>query len=187
MLSAILGRIGCIFIPSFTIPYSLKCKESILLCKPPENNLTKSSDEGLWSPIHTLVSHAWAYIDSTLIGGISHMGNLNRMVLLTVTSKLEILTLCNWFHSWWFLLLLTQSRRVSSEEEETLSQFITGVHQMKLLVIRGVPSLIFAQKQVSAPLNSRPVIGYRKGRATPIQSPVWSSGWNASHMVLHVG
>ena len=41
---------------------------------------------------------------------------------------------------------------------------------------RGVPSLIFAQTQVSAPLNSRPVIGYRKGGATPIQSPAWSSG-----------
>ena len=34
-----------------------------------------------------------------------------------------------------------------------------------LLVIRGVPSLIFAQTQVSAPLNSQPVNGYRKGRA----------------------
>ena len=44
------------------------------------------------------------------------------------------------------------------------------------LVIRGVPSLIFAQTQVSAPLNSRPVIGYRKGGATPIWSPASSSG-----------
>ena len=41
-----------------------------------------------------------------------------------------------------------------------------------LLVIRGVPSLIFAQTQVSAPLNSRPVDGYRKGGATPIY--IWS-------------
>jgi len=31
-----------------------------------------------------------------------------------------------------------------------------------LLVIREVPSLILAQTQVSAPLNSRPVVGYRK-------------------------
>ena len=31
-----------------------------------------------------------------------------------------------------------------------------------LLVIRGVPSLIFAQTQVLATLNSRLVIGYRK-------------------------
>ena len=46
-----------------------------------------------------------------------------------------------------------------------------------LLVIRGVPGLIFAQTQVSAPLNSRPVIGYRKGRATPIWSPAWSGGY----------
>ena len=38
------------------------------------------------------------------------------------------------------------------------------------------PSLILAQTQVSAPLNSRSVIGYRKGGATPIQSPDWSSG-----------
>ena len=41
-----------------------------------------------------------------------------------------------------------------------------------LLVIRGVPSLILAQTQVSAPLNSRPVDGYRKGGATPIC--IWS-------------
>ena len=45
-----------------------------------------------------------------------------------------------------------------------------------LLVIRGVPSLILTQTQVSAPLNSQPVIGYRKGGATPIRSPAWSSG-----------
>ena len=45
-----------------------------------------------------------------------------------------------------------------------------------LLVIRGVPSLIIAQSQVSAPLNSRPVIVYRKGGATPVRSPAWSSG-----------
>ena len=37
-----------------------------------------------------------------------------------------------------------------------------------LLVISGVPSLILTQTQVSAPLNSRPVDGYRKGGATPI-------------------
>ena len=46
-----------------------------------------------------------------------------------------------------------------------------------LLVVRGVPSLILAQTQVSAPLNSRPVIGYRKGGATPIWSPAWSGGY----------
>ena len=33
------------------------------------------------------------------------------------------------------------------------------------LVIRGVPSLIFVQTHVLALLNSRPVIGYREGRA----------------------
>ena len=46
-----------------------------------------------------------------------------------------------------------------------------------LLVVGGVPSLILAQSQVSAPLNSRPVIGYREGRATPIWSPAWSGGF----------
>ena len=46
-----------------------------------------------------------------------------------------------------------------------------------LLVVRGVPSLILAQSQVSTPLNSRPVIGYRQGRATPIWSPAWSGGY----------
>ena len=45
-----------------------------------------------------------------------------------------------------------------------------------LLVIRGVPSLILAQSQVLAPLNSRLVIGYRKGGATSIQSLAWSGG-----------
>ena len=44
-----------------------------------------------------------------------------------------------------------------------------------LLVIRGVPSLIFAQTQVSAPLNSRPVDGYRKGGVAPIAMYVESS------------
>ena len=46
-----------------------------------------------------------------------------------------------------------------------------------LLVVRGVPNLILAQSQVSAPLNSRPVIGYREGGATPIWSPAWSGGY----------
>ena len=46
------------------------------------------------------------------------------------------------------------------------------VHGFLLLVIRGVPSLILTQTQVSAPLNSRPVDGYRKGGATPIC--IWS-------------
>ena len=55
-----------------------------------------------------------------------------------------------------------------------------------LLVIREVPSLILAQTQVSAPLNSRPVVGYRKGGATPIRSPVWSSGFDTLHMGLHM-
>ena len=45
-----------------------------------------------------------------------------------------------------------------------------------LLVVRGDSSLIFAQSQVSAPLNSRPVITYRGGGATPIWSPAWSGG-----------
>ena len=35
------------------------------------------------------------------------------------------------------------------------------------LIIRGVPSLIIVQTQVSAPLNSRPVNGYRKGGPLP--------------------
>ena len=46
--------------------------------------------------------------------------------------------------------------------------FFVVVFLFFLLVIRGVPSLILAQTQVSAPLNSRPVDGYRKGGATPI-------------------
>ena len=57
-------------------------------------------------------------------------------------------------------------------------------------VIRGVPSLIFAQTQVSAPLNSRPVDGYRKGGATPIctWSPAKSGSWDMLHVGLeHVG
>ena len=45
-----------------------------------------------------------------------------------------------------------------------------------LLVIRGVSSLILAQSQVLAPLNSRPVSSYRGGGATPIWSPAWSGG-----------
>ena len=59
-----------------------------------------------------------------------------------------------------------------------------------LLVIRGVPSLIFAQTQVLAPLNSRPVDGYRKGGATPIciWSPALSGSWDMLHVGLgHVG
>ena len=54
-----------------------------------------------------------------------------------------------------------------------------------LLVIRGVPSLIFAQTQVSAPLNSRPVDGYRKGGTTPIR--IWSPAQSGSWDMLHVG
>ena len=46
-----------------------------------------------------------------------------------------------------------------------------------LLVIRGVPSLILAQSQVSAPLNSRPVTGYRRGGATLMRSPAQSGGY----------
>ena len=59
-----------------------------------------------------------------------------------------------------------------------------------LLVIRGFPSPIFAQTQVSVPLNSRPVIGYRKGGATPIctWSPAKSGSWDMLHVGLeHVG
>ena len=52
-----------------------------------------------------------------------------------------------------------------------------------LLAIRGVPSLIFAQSQVSAPLNSQPV----KGGATPIQSPAQSGGYIVLHMDLLLG
>ena len=54
-----------------------------------------------------------------------------------------------------------------------------------LLVIRGVPSLILEQTQVSAPLNSRPVDGYRKGGATPIYT--WSPAQSGSLDMLHVG
>ena len=64
------------------------------------------------------------------------------------------------------------------------------VHIFFLLVIRGVPSLIFAQTQVSAPLNSRPVDGYRKGGATPVctWSPAQSGSWDMLHVGLeHVG
>ena len=46
-----------------------------------------------------------------------------------------------------------------------------------LLVIRGVPKLIVAQSQVSAPLNFQPVTGYRRGGATPIWSPAQSGGY----------
>ena len=46
-----------------------------------------------------------------------------------------------------------------------------------LLVIRGVPSQILAQSQVSAPLNSRPVTGYRRGGATPMRSPAQSGSY----------
>ena len=37
----------------------------------------------------------------------------------------------------------------------------------KLLVIRGVPFPIIARPQVSVPLNSQPVVHYRKGGTTP--------------------
>ena len=46
-----------------------------------------------------------------------------------------------------------------------------------MLVIRGVPKLILAQSQVSAPLYSRLVTGYRRGGATPIWSPAQSGGY----------
>ena len=55
---------------------------------------------------------------------------------------------------------------------------------------RGVPSLIFAQTQVLAPSNSRPVDGYRKGGATPMctWSPAKSGSWDMLHVGLeHVG
>ena len=72
--------------------------------------------------------------------------------------------------------------------------YYTELHQFlceyRLLVIREVPSLIFAQTQVSAPLNSRPVDGYRKGGATPIctWSPAQSGSWDMLHVGLeHVG
>ena len=37
--------------------------------------------------------------------------------------------------------------------------------------------MILAQSQVSAPLNSQPVTGYRRGGATPIRSPAQSGGY----------
>ena len=49
---------------------------------------------------------------------------------------------------------------------------LVSICEYCLLVIRGVPSLILTQTQLSAPLNSRPVDGYRKGGATPIC--IWS-------------
>ena len=60
-----------------------------------------------------------------------------------------------------------------------LTVLLFPVHGFLLLVIRGVPSLILAQSQVSAPLNSRPVTGYTKGGATPIRSPAQSGGYMA--------
>ena len=59
-----------------------------------------------------------------------------------------------------------------------------------LLVIRGVPSLIIIQAQVSVRIKSRPVDGYRKGGATPIctWSPAQSGSWDMLHVGLeHVG
>ena len=56
-----------------------------------------------------------------------------------------------------------------------------------LLVIRGIPSLIFAQSQVSAPLNSQPVTGYREGGVTPIRSSSQSCGYIVLHMDLLIG
>ena len=64
------------------------------------------------------------------------------------------------------------------------------IYGLYSLVIRRVPSLIVAQTQVSAPLNSRPVDGYRKGGATPIctWSPAKSGSWDMLHVGLgHVG
>ena len=62
---------------------------------------------------------------------------------------------------------------------ETRTCILSFYSVFLLLVDRGVnvPGLILAQSQVLAPLNSRPVIGYRQGRATPIWSPVWSGGY----------
>ena len=51
------------------------------------------------------------------------------------------------------------------------------VYGFLLLVVRGVHGLILAQSQVSAPLNSWPVTGYRRDRATPMQSPAQSGGY----------
>ena len=68
-----------------------------------------------------------------------------------------------------------------------LNVLLLPVWGFLLLVIRGAPSVILAQLQVLAPLNSWPVVGYRKGGATPIWSPVWSSDWDALHVGLHVG
>ena len=53
--------------------------------------------------------------------------------------------------------------------------FCHFLSRISWLIIRGVPSLIIAQTQVSAPLNSQPVNGYRKGGVTPKWSPAWSS------------
>ena len=56
-----------------------------------------------------------------------------------------------------------------------------------LLAIKRVPSLILAQSQVSAPLNSQPVTGYREGGATPIRSSFQSGDYIVLHIDLLVG
>ena len=76
-----------------------------------------------------------------------------------------------------------------------ISSFTTTFFQnlwFYVLIFRGVPSLIIAQTQVSFPLNSWPVDGYRKAGATPIciyrWSPARSGSWDMLSLSLeHVG
>ena len=75
-----------------------------------------------------------------------------------------------------------------------ISSFTTFFQNLRfyVLIIRRVPSLIIAQTQVSFPLNSWPVDGYRKARATPIRiygwNPARSGSWDMLPLSLeHVG
>lgn len=54
-----------------------------------------------------------------------------------------------------------------------------------LLVIRRVPTLIYAQSL--APLKSHLVTGYRGGRIISIRSPAQSGSYIVLHVGLHVG
>ena len=99
-----------------------------------------------------------------------------------------VLCLCVWvLSSWatWYLAIWI----LCKYEFSSFTTFFQNLW-FYLLVIRGVPSLIIAQTQVLAPLNSWPVNGYRKDGATPIciWSPVQSGSWDMLYVGLeHVG
>ena len=52
-----------------------------------------------------------------------------------------------------------------------LNQQLTKAHPST------IKHLLHTKYYASAPLNSKPVIGYRKGGVTPIWSPAWSGGY----------